>query len=351
MAKPRLGQSRQKPRAKVPSKAHSNESAKPRAKKGKPAKTGIIAEKNVSELVAAMRSFGLDEGAVLASLFGSGLSLATRKGYSNAVRRVDRIAIAYGFPNGMRDRCVFLRYLLANVQLGIARGNSTMNHVRCALAHRQEMEGEEEWANSALVKKAVARHDTAGKRATVQQVASGAIPPAVVRGAVTADLLEKVILHLQPPEAALVARLQFYGCLRPGEVFVLLCSCLTKNDTGDDAIIILSNKALRPANARRTAAFQTRPISSARSWCSRRHSRRRGLRAEQAATSCSAFRTRSTRPTSHRQCQRFQTNGQCHCRSRTITPASASFLTACGTSAWPTPHPRLPRRVSPSRTL
>jgi integrase len=253
MAKPRLGQSRQKPRAR----------AKPRAQKSKPEKKGIIAEKNVSALVATMRSFGLDEGAVVATLFGGGLSEATRKGYSSAVRRVDRIAIAYGFPRGMRDRSVFLRYLLANVQLGIARGNSTMNHVRCALAHRQEMEGEEEWANTPFIKKAVGRHDTAGKRATVQQVATGAIPPAVVRGAVTADLLEKLLPHLQPPEAALLARLQFYGCLRPGEAFVLRCSCLTTNDAGDDAIIILSNKALRPSNARRVAAFQTRPISGA----------------------------------------------------------------------------------------
>jgi integrase len=196
-----------------------------------------------------------------AALIRAGLRAATIRGYLAVLERLDAVAREAGFPEGMRTLEAFVAFLLAHVECGLAKGNSSVTHMRSALQWRQEEEGVERWAASQVAKRLVNSHDSAGKRANTERLEAGGAPE-VTRGAVTHNLVTRMAEHM-PDAAQLILWLQYECALRPHEIFTLSCNCLTEDKNGSPVLAIPTNKAMNVSNASTVSATQRRPLSEA----------------------------------------------------------------------------------------
>jgi integrase len=126
------------------------------------------------------------------------------------------------------------------------RGNSTLTGQRPALALREKVEGREPWQDDPEVCELVRYHDYAGKLVTAQTEIQS-------RGALTLDLLKLVISEAAEIAAALAV--QYFACLRIGELFCLTVDCLS----ADGVLHIRTNKRLKAA-ATKERAEQKKPM-------------------------------------------------------------------------------------------
>jgi integrase len=108
------------------------------------------------------------------------------------------------------------------------------------------VEGREPWQDDPEVCELVRYHDYAGKLVTAQTEIQS-------RGALTLDLLKLVISEAAEIAAALAV--QYFACLRIGELFCLTVDCLS----ADGVLHIKTNKRLKAA-ATKERAEQKKPM-------------------------------------------------------------------------------------------
>jgi hypothetical protein len=217
----------------------------------KPAKTVFKKRKPLAEnekAVASAMQSTLPQVA-RGSLIRKGVRDTTDTGYYNAAERADEIAKLAGFEEGMRTEEAFTCYLWARVSTGQARGNSTVTHLRSALAFREKCEGFHPWPDEEHIREMVRCHNYAGKRAHAGEACT-------MRGALTAELL-KSVQQVAEDKIAVAVTVQYHACLRPHEVLSLAVDCLSPG-----YIRIDSNKRFRRTNAQKQGPTQRKPVSA-----------------------------------------------------------------------------------------
>jgi integrase len=84
--------------------------------------------------------------------------------------------------------------------------------------------------------------------------------PDPVRGAMTQDLIDRVVDFMPTAAMRLALRVQYACCLRPAELFALECACI-KTINNVQHVRIELNKVLRRTNVHRALPYQERPLT------------------------------------------------------------------------------------------